>query len=69
MKFYSRILLLSALLLVAACGQKGPLIVERPASASTQVTSPNAVDEANEREVSQDESVLNIQTDDSSSTR
>ena len=67
MKIYSRLLLLSALTLMSACGQKGPLILQEPSKASTQASENKQVDI--EREVSQDEPVLDIQTDDTSSNR
>lgn len=51
--------------LLVACGQKGPLIVEVP----SQTTGGSTVPEVVEKEVSEDEPVINIQTDDNSSAR
>jgi len=62
MKYSIRTLMtLSALLLVmTACGQKGPLIVDRPATTSAP---------AGPQEVTEEDSVLNTQTEPSSPTR
>ena len=58
------LLIAASMLLASACGQKGPLIVEVPTSVpgSTQV-------ESVEKEVSQDDPIINVQTDESSTAR
>jgi len=48
------------LFIVSACGQKGPLIIERPATATTP---------AGPQEVTDEDSALNTQTEKTSSTR
>jgi len=72
MKKNTQVLLIGSLLLLSACGQKGPLIVEtpvtKPASISTPSTTTSGVEEA-EVEVQQDESILNIQTDEKATAR
>ena len=69
MKIYSRTLLVSALMLIGACGQKGPLIVQQPTQVSVVENKADEKAENTEREVSQDEPVLNIQTDETSAIR
>ena len=69
MKIYSRTLLLSTLILIGACGQKGPLIVQQPSQASVVENKADEKAENTEREVSQDEPVINIQTDETSASR
>ena len=63
-------LFVASLLLLSACGQKGPLILEErvttPASVSSSTTQ---TDEKADVEVLQDEPVLNVQTDDASTAR
>ena len=65
-------LFVASLLLLSACGQKGPLILEervtKPASVSAS-SSPTQTDEKADVEVLQDEPVLNVQTDDASTAR
>ena len=69
MKIYSRTLLLSVLMLIGACGQKGPLIIQQPSKASVVENKADEKAEKTEREVSKDEPVLNIQTDETSAIR
>ena len=57
----SAITLLTLILTLSACGQKGPLIVETPQR--------NDATQSSEQEVSQGESVLNTQTEETSPTR
>lgn len=54
------ITLLTLSLMLSACGQKGPLIVETKSSNSTQAT---------DQEVTEKKSVLNTQTEETSPTR
>lgn len=54
------ITLLTLTLALTACGQKGPLIVEKKSNNSAQTT---------QQEVSEKESVLNTQTEETSETR
>ena len=63
MKNYTRTLLtLIAIMVLAGCGQKGPLIIDLP-SASTNTGEPTS------REVTNKDSVLNTQTEEISPTR
>ena len=73
MKKITQLLVSSLLLLsISACGQKGPLILEAPAKpvvTSTTSAASTQSDEKAEVEVPQDEPVLNIQTDETSTAR
>ena len=65
MKKTMKLILCCWVFLLVACGQKGPLIVEVP----TKTTGSSTIPEVVEKEVSEDEPVINIQTDDNSSAR
>ena len=64
-------LLVGSLLLLSACGQKGPLILEETVTKPTSVSaSPSSQStEKTDVEVPQDEPVLNIQVDETSTAR
>lgn len=55
------------LLLLNACGQKGPLILESPTTKTASVSNQNV--EKTEVEVPQGDPVLKIQTDETSTAR
>jgi len=60
----------SLFLLLSACGQKGPLIIDAPTTRVIPVsTSSPATPQTTEVEVLQDEPVLNTQTNEKSTAR
>jgi len=61
--------LLVSSLLLAACGQKGPLTLENTATPVSTSSASTQTVEKTDGDVSQDESVLNIQTDETSTAR